>query len=90
LWCRGGLPHGFLPSDRQRRRYPSNVHSSVSRRGNQALKAGTYDGALRLPTPGSGAPGLSLWGMGRACDTFTGTFTTVSSDITAVVTLKKV
>jgi len=28
--------------------------------------------------------------MGRACDTSTGTFSTVSSDTTTVVTLKKV
>lgn len=41
----------------------------------QVLKAGTYDGALRYPIDSGVAPGLSLWGMGRACNTSVGTFT---------------
>lgn len=40
----------------------------------QALKAGTYDGATRYPFQGGTAPGLSLDGNGRGCNTLTGTF----------------
>ncbi|WP_233223596.1 hypothetical protein [Amycolatopsis sp. CA-128772] len=39
------------------------------------LTAGTYDGATRWPFQGAGAPGLSLGGNGRGCNTLTGTFT---------------
>jgi hypothetical protein len=38
------------------------------------LTAGTYDGATRYPFQGANAPGLSLSGNGRGCNTLTGTF----------------
>ncbi|MEV6647023.1 hypothetical protein [Amycolatopsis sp. NPDC051371] len=40
----------------------------------EALTAGTYAGATRYPFQGAGAPGLSLDGNGRGCNTLTGTF----------------
>jgi hypothetical protein len=40
----------------------------------EGLTAGTYDGATRYPFQGAGAPGLSLDGNGRGCNTLTGTF----------------
>lgn len=42
--------------------------------GGTALTAGTYDGATRWPFQGANAPGLSLDGNGRGCNTLTGTF----------------
>lgn len=45
----------------------------------QSLSLGTYSGATRYPFQGSGA-GLSVYGMGRGCNTLTGSFTV--SDIT--------
>lgn len=42
--------------------------------GGTGLTAGTYDGATRWPFQGANAPGLSLDGNGRGCNTLTGTF----------------
>jgi hypothetical protein len=46
----------------------------------QALTTGTvYDNATRYPFQSPTAPGLSLWGDGRACNTSTGSFTVKSA-----------
>jgi hypothetical protein len=40
-----------------------------------ALTVGSYPGAVRAPFAGPGQPGLEVTGMGRGCNTITGSFT---------------
>jgi hypothetical protein len=41
----------------------------------EALRVGTYSGAVRAPFRGAGQPGLDFSGSGRGCNTVSGSFT---------------